>query len=181
MLHHFRSMLKAMIAKSGINAQAYSTHCLRSGRALDLMKLGLSIKTIKKLGRWKSNTVYAYLKWSIFSGIVTAQKSTWLIDNDFLHTAYPELCDMKIHPVPQMRCNLYLCHVLRSWKIFVNKFGTQHMSVLLIGKVEVWEVCLTFELILHQNLWWHYLYKTFLQFLRKDAAIKLLNKQLTFV
>ena len=60
--HHFRSMLKAMIQMAGINAQPYSTHSLRAGRAMDLLKLGLSVETIKKLGWWKSNAVYTYLK-----------------------------------------------------------------------------------------------------------------------
>ena len=40
----------------------YGTHSLRSGRTCDLYKLGLSVETIKKIGRWKSNAVFRYLK-----------------------------------------------------------------------------------------------------------------------
>ena len=59
---NFRQTLKEMIQKSGYDASAYSTHSLCAGRAVDLMELGLSVETIKKLGRWTSNAVYTYLK-----------------------------------------------------------------------------------------------------------------------
>ena len=55
------------------------------------------------------------------------------------------------------------------------------MSVLLIGKMEILEEYLTFELILHQIYDDTTCERTFLQFLRKGIAIKLISKQLTFI
>ena len=57
-----RAVLKLIIQFSGFHPNLYSTHSLRTGRALDLLKLGLSVETIKKMGRWKSNSVFTYLK-----------------------------------------------------------------------------------------------------------------------
>ena len=59
---HMRNCLRTALSECGFNAMAYCTHSLRSGRSLDLLKLGLSVKTIKKLGRWKSNAVFKYLR-----------------------------------------------------------------------------------------------------------------------
>ena len=59
---HMRNCLRTALSECGFNAMAYCTHSLRSGQSLDLLKLGLSVKTIKKLGRWKSNTVFKYLR-----------------------------------------------------------------------------------------------------------------------
>ena len=55
----FHNTLKLMIKIAGFD---YSMHSLRGGHSLDLMSSGLSVETIKKLGRWKSNAVYNYLK-----------------------------------------------------------------------------------------------------------------------
>ena len=60
--YHFCKMLKQMLHEAGFDSTAYLTHSLRSGRSLDLLNLGLAIEVIKRLGRWKSNAVYAYLK-----------------------------------------------------------------------------------------------------------------------
>ena len=54
--------LKLMLKGSGFNEKLYSVYSLCAGRTCDLFKLGLSIETIKKLGQWKSNAIYAYLK-----------------------------------------------------------------------------------------------------------------------
>ena len=59
--HHLRNILKQAIKMIGLNYRLYNSHGLRSGRSLDLQKAGISVETIKKLGRWKSNTVYTYL------------------------------------------------------------------------------------------------------------------------
>ena len=59
---NFRKTLKQMIYLAGLDQSYYSTHSLRAGRSCDLLKLGFSVETIKKLGRWHSNSVYAYLK-----------------------------------------------------------------------------------------------------------------------
>ena len=58
---HFNMCLKNTIKKLGFDETLYSGHSLRAGRTSDLLKLGLSVETIKKLGRWRSNTVYCYM------------------------------------------------------------------------------------------------------------------------
>ena len=60
--NQFRSLLKVILNKAGFNPSLYSGHSFRIGRSNDLLKLGLSVETIKKLGRWKSNAVFKYLK-----------------------------------------------------------------------------------------------------------------------
>ena len=54
--------LKKIIKKSGYNSNHFRSHSFRIGRSCDLFKLGLLVETIKKIRRWKSNTVYHYLK-----------------------------------------------------------------------------------------------------------------------
>ena len=58
-----RNSFKTAIRAENFDAQLYSFHSLRAGRAGDMLKLGLSIETIKKLGHWKSNAVFRYLRW----------------------------------------------------------------------------------------------------------------------
>ena len=60
--HHMRNTLKAILTLAGFNAQFYSTHSLCVGRTSDLLHIGLFVETIKKLGRWKSNAVFNYLR-----------------------------------------------------------------------------------------------------------------------
>ena len=57
-----RMLLKSTLNKCGFNPHNFSVHSLRSGRASDLLSYGVSVETIKKLGRWKSNAVFKYLK-----------------------------------------------------------------------------------------------------------------------
>ena len=59
---HMRCTLKKLLTLSGFNCKLYSCHSLRIGRASDLRKMNLSVETIKKLGRWASNSVFLYLK-----------------------------------------------------------------------------------------------------------------------
>ena len=54
---HFREMLKKTLIKSGFNPSLYSGLSFSAGWARDLLKAGISIKTINNLGRWKSNAV----------------------------------------------------------------------------------------------------------------------------
>ena len=56
------SCFKKALKKEKFNTNLYCLHGIRAGRAVDLLKLGLSIETIKDLGRWKSNAVFKYLK-----------------------------------------------------------------------------------------------------------------------
>ena len=58
----FTSFLKKTLTRTGFNNKFYGSHSLRSGRSGDLYKLGLSVETIKKMGCWKSNAVFRYLK-----------------------------------------------------------------------------------------------------------------------
>ena len=60
--HHVRTLLKTIMARLGMNEKNYGTHSFRIGRATDLEHDGLSISRIKKLGRWRSNAVYNYLR-----------------------------------------------------------------------------------------------------------------------
>ena len=57
-----RRLLKYLLKKLNLNEKFYDTHSFRKGRAIDLMKAGYHIDQIKKLGRWRSNAVYNYLK-----------------------------------------------------------------------------------------------------------------------
>ena len=58
---HFRSVLKSALQMGGFDHTLYGTHSLRAGRSIDLLEMGFSVETIKQMGRWKSNAVYAYL------------------------------------------------------------------------------------------------------------------------
>ena len=62
-LVHFRNALNQMLQSAKINDKRYSSHGFRAGRSLDLLRAGLSVETIKKLGRWKSNVIYTYLQY----------------------------------------------------------------------------------------------------------------------
>ena len=55
-------LLKKLLQFNNINQAFYSTHALRSGRSSDLLEIGVSVETIRKLGRWRSNAVYTYLR-----------------------------------------------------------------------------------------------------------------------
>ena len=59
--YHFRSTLKTAIKQLNMDHKRYNTHGFRSGRSVDLLKMGVSIPNIMKLGRWKSNAVFTYL------------------------------------------------------------------------------------------------------------------------
>ena len=59
---HMSKALKLLLKKANYNDSEFGTHSFRIGRSHDLLKLGLSIETIKCLGRWKSNAVFRYLK-----------------------------------------------------------------------------------------------------------------------
>ena len=62
---HFRKTLKTALDKIGLDFTLYNCHSFRVGHSVDLLKLGISVETIKKLGRWSanSNAVYKYLKY----------------------------------------------------------------------------------------------------------------------
>ena len=59
--NHLRVVLRSSLKEAGFQANAYVFHGIRMGRASDLLQMGVSVETIKNLGRWKSNAVYNYL------------------------------------------------------------------------------------------------------------------------
>ena len=60
--YHARLVLKAMIARLGLNSNLYNIHSMRIGRSSDLFRYRYTIEEIKFKGRWKSNTVYKYIR-----------------------------------------------------------------------------------------------------------------------
>ena len=60
--YHVRQLLNKVLCNNKIDHRLYSPSGFRSGRATDLVHLGLSIETIKKIGRWKSSAIYTYLR-----------------------------------------------------------------------------------------------------------------------
>ena len=57
-----RKVLKNALIQARLDPNGYFFHCFCSGRAGDLLDLGVSVETIKNLGRWKSNVVFTYLR-----------------------------------------------------------------------------------------------------------------------
>ena len=57
-----RKTLKSMIQLCNLDQNLYDTHSFRAGRSVDLLKMGIEISLLKKIGRWKSNIVYSYFK-----------------------------------------------------------------------------------------------------------------------
>ena len=57
-----RSCFREALEAEGFNVNLYCLHGIRAGHAQDLLKLGLSVESIKDLGRWKSNAFFKYLK-----------------------------------------------------------------------------------------------------------------------
>ena len=57
-----RDVLCSLIDGLGLEAHLYNVHSLRIGRCVDLLRMGVSVETIKKLGRWKSNAVFTHFK-----------------------------------------------------------------------------------------------------------------------
>ena len=58
----FRKTLKLCLSLAGFDKENFNCQSFHLGRACDLMKMNVSVETIKKLGRWKSNAVFRYLK-----------------------------------------------------------------------------------------------------------------------
>ena len=59
---HVRRALNRAISRLGLSASLYGTHSMRIGRATDMLKFGMSIDDIKVVGRWRSNTVFKYIR-----------------------------------------------------------------------------------------------------------------------
>ena len=60
---HFHSQLKKLLIVAGLDQSLYTVHSLCAGHACDMLNLySVGIEDLKKIGRWKSNSIYAYLK-----------------------------------------------------------------------------------------------------------------------
>ena len=57
-----RKLLKLALVKIGLDSSVYDMHSLRIGRASDLIKAKYSIEEVKRMGRWRSNVVYKYIR-----------------------------------------------------------------------------------------------------------------------
>ena len=61
--NHFRTTLRASIKAIGLNESLYNCHSLRGGCAVDLFSMQVSVQSIMALGRWRSLSVYEYLRY----------------------------------------------------------------------------------------------------------------------
>ena len=59
---HIRTILRSSLKQLGLDSKLYNTQSLKAGRTVDLAKFGYDLDRIRKIGRWKSNAVYSYLK-----------------------------------------------------------------------------------------------------------------------
>ena len=57
-----RKVLRDILKDLSLNPALYDTHSFRIGRATDLLKATHSLEYIKRIGHWKSNAVYRYLR-----------------------------------------------------------------------------------------------------------------------
>ena len=57
-----RRVLKKLLHSLTLNYKLYNMHSFRKGRAADLLKQGKTVDQIKQFGRWRSNSIYKYLK-----------------------------------------------------------------------------------------------------------------------
>ena len=57
-----RKTFKSIISNLGLDASCYDIHLLRVGRRTDLIKSGMTVEEVQRIGRWKSNAIYKYIK-----------------------------------------------------------------------------------------------------------------------
>ena len=58
-----RAMLKVCLRNIGLDPTFYGMHSFRIGRTTDLIKSKFySLEEVKHMGRWRSNTIYKYIK-----------------------------------------------------------------------------------------------------------------------
>ena len=61
-LQNFRKVFRSLLERNSFDSTLYTCHGARAGWASDLLDMGVSVEMIRKIGRWKSNVVYAYCK-----------------------------------------------------------------------------------------------------------------------
>ena len=59
---HMRTTLHKLISRMGLQPELYNRHSFQIGRGCDMVKMGVSVETVKKIGRWRSNAVFTYLR-----------------------------------------------------------------------------------------------------------------------
>ena len=57
-----RAVLKKSLLTIGLDCTNYGMHSLRIGRATDLIKYNYSVEEVQRMGRWKSNAVFKYIR-----------------------------------------------------------------------------------------------------------------------
>ena len=55
-------VLKNMVSNLGLDKKFYSMNSFRIGRTSDLIKFGYPIDEVQRLGRWRSNAVFKYIR-----------------------------------------------------------------------------------------------------------------------
>ena len=89
---HVRDTLRCLISKINLDPSLYNILSMRARRACDLIKMGFTIEEVKVMGRWRSNTIYKYLKdfWSptlitfkSFANYIPGLDHIWVIGDEF--------------------------------------------------------------------------------------------------
>ena len=57
-----RAMLKNTLRNLNLDCRSYGMHSFRIGRTTDLIKYNYSMDEVKRLGRWKSNVIFKYIR-----------------------------------------------------------------------------------------------------------------------
>ena len=57
-----RKVLKIIIARLNFDQKVYGMHSFRIGRATDLIRYGYTIEEVMRMGRWRSNVVFKYIR-----------------------------------------------------------------------------------------------------------------------
>ena len=91
---NLRKVLKSSLNRLHFKSSLYNLHSFHIGRCGDLYKLGISVETIKKIGRWKSNAVFNYLTIFNYQRLITfdlylfavnveAFQDVWIVGDEF--------------------------------------------------------------------------------------------------
>ena len=116
---HFRETL----IKSRFNPSVYSGHSFSAGRARDLLKVGISIKTIKNLGRWKCIIIWNY----------ASCENLWMVGDDFFRSLFGSVAAIDIEVRIHNQKQLYIYNKFEVlWYDTIGKIKWIQVSVLSI-------------------------------------------------
>ena len=59
---HARGVLRNCLTNLGLDPSLYGMHSLRIGRTTDLIRYNYSLEEVKRMVRWRSNTIYKYIR-----------------------------------------------------------------------------------------------------------------------